>query len=153
METFLKKLYSGIKSRVTSSTKEKAHLYYGLELLPKKEFIDFSLNSNFPLLYEAWLSSGKKRPLVPSIDRIDSSKGYILSNIRWVTLSENSKHVRYELRYVNKTSKYIGVSRCKRTGNWRARARVNYKEITLGTFKSEAEAKHAYDNFKEVKHA
>ena len=44
----------------------------------------------FDLLYEQWAKSGFDRRLTPSIDRIDNSEGYIASNMRWVTLSENS---------------------------------------------------------------
>lgn len=45
----------------------------------------------FISLYRIWQDSGFERKLTPSIDRIDSSKGYTLDNIQWLTLSNNCR--------------------------------------------------------------
>jgi len=44
---------------------------------------------NFATLYLAWVASGYKQHLNPSIDRLDNSKGYSFDNIRLVTWGEN----------------------------------------------------------------
>lgn len=44
----------------------------------------------------------------------------------------------------NKSSRYKGVSR-RSNGKWRARIRVNYQGINLGTFNTEREAALAYN--------
>jgi hypothetical protein len=81
-----------MKSRVSGVLKNKAHLYYGKELLSKEKFYDWALRSNeFITLFESYSASGFKIKYAPSIDRIDSSKGYVIGNIRWITHSENSR--------------------------------------------------------------
>jgi|TARA_R110000744_G_scaffold350591_1_gene456290 hypothetical protein len=70
----------------------KPHLYKGLEICARDVFYAWSLGSNsFEHLYNNWVDSDFKRRLSPSIDRIDTDKGYVLGNIQWITLSENSQ--------------------------------------------------------------
>lgn len=89
---FLMRAYRNMKSRVTGVQKLKAHIYVGLSILDKKDFYDWSLNSKeFNILFSLWENSGHKRTLTPSVDRIDSTKGYEQGNIRWITHSENSR--------------------------------------------------------------
>lgn len=45
--------------------------------------------SSYLSLHQAWLKSGFKRSLAPSIDRIDNKLDYQLDNIQFLTLSEN----------------------------------------------------------------
>lgn len=57
----------------------------------EKEFdLTFEQFSNFAIKYD-YLKGKGRRGESYSIDRIDNSKGYTLSNIRVITLSENSK--------------------------------------------------------------
>lgn len=88
---YLMRSYRNMTSRVKGILKKKAHLYEGLDILPKEEFYAWSLNSNYPQLLEAYKESGYDAKLAPSVDRIDSSRGYVLDNMRWVTHSENSR--------------------------------------------------------------
>ena len=89
---FLMRVYRNMKSRVTGVQKLKAHLYVGLPIISKEEFYAWSkINLQFLSLFKQWEKSGYSRLLTPSIDRIDSSKGYEIENIRWLTHSENSK--------------------------------------------------------------
>jgi hypothetical protein len=89
---FLMNLYHNMKGRVTGIQKQKVHLYFGKELLPREMFYKWALASpEFHSLFTVWEESGYKRILCPTVDRIDSDKGYVLSNMEWVTHSENSR--------------------------------------------------------------
>lgn len=88
----LMRIYRNMKSRINGIQKKKAHLYAGKSLLGKNEFYEWSLNSKeFHELFDEWVKSGYSRKLAPSVDRIDSSIGYKLGNMEWVTHSENSR--------------------------------------------------------------
>ena len=88
----LMRTYRNMLSRVKGIQWRKEHLYGGKEVLPKDEFYAWALaNKSFHILYEAWEQSGFDRKLAPSVDRIDSQKGYTLDNMRWITHSENSR--------------------------------------------------------------
>ncbi len=89
---FLMRLYRNMKSRVTGVQKLKQHLYKDKELLPKDEFYKWASNdSEFHRLFSDYEESKYERKLAPSVDRIDSSKGYTLDNMEFVTMSENSR--------------------------------------------------------------
>lgn len=89
---FLVRKYRNMQSRVTGVQKLKAHLYKGLYLLPRKDFYNWAMpHIQFHKLYIRWVDSGYDRKLCPTVDRIDSSKGYTLKNMEWVTHSENSR--------------------------------------------------------------
>jgi hypothetical protein len=91
---FLVRLYNNMKRRI-NGVHHKSHLYANKELIDKKTFNEWSLNSNqFHNLFEVWKDSEYKRVLTPSVDRIDSEYGYKLDNMRWVTFSENCKNVK-----------------------------------------------------------
>ena len=89
---FLMRTYRNMKSRTGGVQKLKAHLYEGLDLLPKKEFYVWTLNDpTFDKLFVAWESTNYSRKLTPSINRKDPNLGYVLDNLEWITHSENSK--------------------------------------------------------------
>lgn len=89
---FLMRVYRNMKSRVTGVQKLKAHIYLGLPILPKEDFYVWSKNNlEFIVLFKIWQDIGYDRLFTPSIDRIDSSKGYEIGNIRWLTHSQNSR--------------------------------------------------------------
>lgn len=84
--------YRNMLSRVRGIQKHKAHLYLGKDILPKEQFYAWAQDdASYKELFSAWVASGYARTLTPSIDRIDSSGGYTIDNIRWITLSENSR--------------------------------------------------------------
>lgn len=89
---FLMRLYRNMKSRIGGVQKQKYHLYEGKELLDRKEFYDWAKsNATFVMLFQDYEKSGYDRKLAPSVDRIDSSKGYEIYNMEFVTHSENSR--------------------------------------------------------------
>jgi hypothetical protein len=89
---FLMRLYRNMESRIVGIQKEKHYLYEGKYLLPRHEFYEWAKNSTkFYELFEVYKASNWDRKLAPSVDRIDSSNGYSIDNMEWVTLSENSR--------------------------------------------------------------
>jgi hypothetical protein len=61
------------------------------------------------------------------------------SNLRVVSHRQNCQN-----KHTEKTSKYPGVSFMHKRNVWRADINIKYKQIALGTFKSELEAFNAY---------
>jgi hypothetical protein len=89
---FLMRMYRNMQSRTRGIQKQKAHLYKGKPLLDRNVFYGWALNNQtFHLLFDAWEASGYDRKLTPTVDRIDSSSGYLLDNMEFVTHSENSR--------------------------------------------------------------
>lgn len=68
-----------------------------------------------------------------------------LVNLQTKTSRENS--IKYRLT-TNKTSQFTGVCWCKRERKWRAYIVVKKKNIGLGYFEKEEDARDAYLNFK-----
>lgn len=89
---FLMRLYRNMKSRISGVQKDKYHLYEGKELLNKDEFYEWAKsNDTFLKLFDDYKKNDFNRKLAPSVDRIDSNKGYEISNMEFVTHSENSR--------------------------------------------------------------
>lgn len=91
---FLMRLYRNMQSRVNGVQKKKSHLYKGKELLSREDFYLWAFYGSerqFFNMFEEYENSGYDRKLAPTVDRIDSSKGYTLGNMRWLTHSENSR--------------------------------------------------------------
>ena len=65
---------------------------YGDMLYSKQQLSDWLYRNAFTELYNAWVDSGNKKDLKPSVDRLDDLKGYSLDNIRLVTWMDNRKH-------------------------------------------------------------
>lgn len=89
---FLMRLYRNMQSRINGVQKEKHHLYEGKTLFSREDFYHWAKSSQiFHELFYNWQCSEYDRKLTPSVDRIDSSKGYSIDNVEWVTHSENSR--------------------------------------------------------------
>jgi hypothetical protein len=89
---FIMRIYRNMLSRITGVQKAKYHLYSGKSILSKEEFREWALTHEvFLKLFEEYKESGFDRKLAPSVDRVDSDKGYEIPNMEWVTHSENSR--------------------------------------------------------------
>jgi hypothetical protein len=89
---FLMRKYRNMYSRVSGVQAKKAHIYIGLDILPKDEFREWALScEEFIDMFRVYKESGYNRKLCPTVDRIDSSAGYIKHNMQWLTHSENSR--------------------------------------------------------------
>lgn len=88
---FLMRAYRNMKSRIEGVQQIKFHLYQGKTLLSKDDFLDWAIDHpTFKVLFSEWVESEYNRKLTPSVDRIDSTKGYEIDNMEWVTHSVNS---------------------------------------------------------------
>lgn len=88
---FLMRAYRNMQSRVTGVQKKKAHLYLGLELLPREDFYRWSRDHpDFWRLYRQWTATAYDRRLCPTVNRINPRRGYSIDNMEWVTHSVNS---------------------------------------------------------------
>lgn len=128
----LMRTYRNMQSRVCGVQKQFSHLYEGKEILTREEFYEWSLSDpSFNRVYEAWVLSGYEKKLAPSIDRIDSRKGYTISNMEWVTHSENSKRSSSIKRRTN-TSGVIGVYYSSQSRGWQAKFEESGKTYYAG---------------------
>jgi len=88
---FLMRKYRNMQSRVKGIQKSKYHLYKNLSILSRDDFYRWANRSMiFWKLFYEWKKKDYDRRLCPSVDRIDSKKGYEIENMEWVTHSENS---------------------------------------------------------------
>jgi hypothetical protein len=88
---FLMRMYRNMKSRVEGVQHKKAHLYKGKELFDKETFYEWAnCSPMFRVLFRQYEESGYLMKNAPTVDRIDSSKGYVFGNVEWVTHSVNS---------------------------------------------------------------
>ena len=88
---YLVRKYRNMLSRVKGIQKKKAHLYADLCILSKEEFYQWAIHHpEFKLMFARYIANNHDRKLAPTVDRIDSTKGYVLSNMQWLTHSENS---------------------------------------------------------------
>lgn len=91
---FVMRAYNNMIGRTEGRTK-KSHLWAGKELIDRDTFYKWIFSKKkFHVLFSAWEMSGYNRKLTPSVDRIDSRKGYIIDNMRVVTFSENCSNIR-----------------------------------------------------------
>lgn len=86
------RLYRNMQSRVSGIQKIKYHLYKGCDILDRKDFYSWAkLSKDFWELYKNWTKNNFDQKLTPSVNRVDSTKGYSLDNMEWITHSENSR--------------------------------------------------------------
>jgi hypothetical protein len=87
---YFNRKYSGMLERCKG--KAGRLQYKGLPILSRNEWNKFLSESRSYLepWFNHWRATGSEFRSAPTIDRIDSSKGYLIGNIRWLPQSENS---------------------------------------------------------------
>lgn len=93
LEGLVHRRYRDMKARVIGK-RDCYSRWKGLELLPLVDFIRWSLyavDSEYPQLHERWVELEYHTLSSPSIDRIDSTIGYVIGNMQWLTRSEHMK--------------------------------------------------------------
>lgn len=87
-----------------------------------------------------------QRPTNHTLDRIDNSKGYELSNCRWSTVSVQN-HNKGKRR--DSVGTYIGVSKVGKSGKFRVQLMLSGEKYSNGLFTNELDAATFYDNLSE----
>lgn len=84
--------YADMKARVEGRSTNRSNSF-GHELLPRAEFLKWCTTQPhfivFMVIYMDWVRSDFNLMFAPSIDRIDSSRGYTADNMQWMTFVEN----------------------------------------------------------------
>lgn len=81
----IEKIYSSQKT----NSKKRGHTPPEYTLKELKEWFDNE--KEFKKMYDNWVSSGYILNLVPTVDRLDTEKGYNLKNIQLLTFQDNSE--------------------------------------------------------------
>ncbi len=86
--------------RVIYKTQKRHQKLRGHGDLPytKVQLVQWLIDNGFDGLFKAWVESGHKNPLKPSVGRIDDLKGYYLDNIRLGTWQDNRDHQANDIR-------------------------------------------------------
>lgn len=109
----LKQKYSGIIKRCQQKH-YKGDYYKGLEYLSLDEWVKFC-NKNINKLEKLWkeyIRNDKDRRLTVSIDRIDTDKGYVTKNIRFISYGHNCwlRNIRpIKIRYEDKNYYFMSA--------------------------------------------
>lgn len=89
IEDFIVIQYDKMQNRCAGYGRPK---YKGMELLTREEFYNWARASGeLVRLFHDWNRHGHELRYRPTVDRLDTSKGYTLGNMRWITHSENSR--------------------------------------------------------------
>lgn len=112
-EGFLKNKYYEMRRRALGFNKSRYSHAFGKGLCSKEEFLGWALaeGSAFWPLFQIWQEAGYSKDLSPSIDRIDPDQGYVLGNMQFLAMRDNSsKGARVDrvLRLKKKFQKQLG---------------------------------------------
>ena len=103
---FLCNLWYRMNNRTKGKDTNRPHLYIGKECLTYKEFKPWALSHPwFNRLWNAYVASEYVIRLAPSVDRKDTSLGYTIDNMRWISNSRNCSlgaHASHAARKRNK---------------------------------------------------
>lgn len=130
-----KGLIAHIYNGQLSSSRRRGHPVPSYTL---NELRNFLLNDKqFNFLFEKWIQNNCSRELVPSVDRIDPTLPYTLTNINVMQWSENRKKRFSDCSHVPKsdnTSEITGVSYHKKSQKWVSQIIFKQTHIWLGQY-------------------
>lgn len=82
--------YRDMKARVEGRGIHKDGPWQGLEIMSKHHFVEWALlDKSFNDTYNNWDQCMYSPSQVPSIHRIDSSKGYVRGNMEWMPVKSH----------------------------------------------------------------
>jgi len=117
LKGFIEAKYSAMSKRVRGKDKNCLNTVAGLPIISRKEFYSWTYTQpNIFILFKDYKDSNFQFKLCPTIDRIDPTKGYVISNMRFITQSENAKGSRWNNKGLTKNKDYRNM-----------KARLNYK--------------------------
>jgi len=97
LDRIKKHKYRGIVNRCIGGHKNRTYHVEGMHYLSWEEYLDWWTENikDFNHCYSIWVESDYKNKFAPSIDRVDSKKGYTPENMQWLTFTLNcSKHTK-----------------------------------------------------------
>lgn len=143
---FLRKRHWNAKRRVkgrNGKPHREGDSAFGKPLCSIQDFLRWAIEGRvYSTMYYAWIESGRKRAMTPTIDRIDPRRGYEIDNLQWLTLSQNSRKGTFEGSGPKRNSSYRGVE--KEGNRFVAKISINGKKTRLGSFGTELEAALCY---------
>lgn len=88
----LQRAYEFAARRIKSAAPEGRYArYVGLTICSREEFYEAAMQSNdFWRLFKYWKENGFQKGQRPTPDRQDTSKGYLVDNIKWETYNINT---------------------------------------------------------------
>lgn len=90
---FIRRMYNYMQSRVRGQVvidRDKYRRYIGLPICDRKAFILFAFkNWRLKQIFHEWKRKNYPKNLLPTVDRIENDKGYVLENIQFLTWREN----------------------------------------------------------------
>jgi len=100
------------------SSKKRGHIPPEYSFFQLYEWVNSQ--DNFQYLWENWVKSDFKSGLIPSIDRLDNSKGYNFENISLTTWDENNQNARISQSKgeLNSSCKIIPVLQYDKNNNF-----------------------------------
>lgn len=106
LKGFLVLKHAKMVQRARGHNGPKDHLYKGLPVISPNSFYSWALSTtNIHEMFSKYKKSGWKYSLCPSIDRINPKEGYILGNMRFITMKENQDLGRINSSKVRRVSK------------------------------------------------
>jgi len=99
IETVYRRTYKGLSVRIYGGIKKRSRRNGWSVPFTKQEFDTWLFaQPEYLVLHTQWVDYCYYKWLVPSVNRIDSTKGYTLDNIQLMTWKENSDKGRTENR-------------------------------------------------------
>lgn len=110
----IKETYRLMVRRVNGESTRCPEIYKGLPICTKEEFFNWANNNNkLQDIHKEWVDSDYNYYLKPSINRIESDKGYTLDNIEFITLIENLRYKKRNTCYIKARTEYQVFNYCE----------------------------------------